>query len=331
MKNKIRNILFFIGLASVVIMLATFDVSWAMLWESLQKAGYWLIAIAILWCGLYMMNTLTWRIILSESGPCSVPFLKLLKLTISGFALNYATPVGLLGGEPYRIMELTPYVGMQRATSSVVLFAMMHIFSHFWFWVTAIILWLLFMPLDPVMITVLTLSSALCAAGIYLFLKGYRNGMMVRAIRWAGHIPGLRSWAQRFALEHAEELKKIDAQIAELHSQSRRSFYTSFLLEYFGRILQSLEIFFILLLLGVDNGWMGILHSILILAFTSLFANLLFFIPLQLGGREGGFAMSTAQIGLTSGTGLFVSIIIRVREIFFTSLGILLIKIKNKP
>ena len=330
MRNKIRNILFFIGLASVVVMLATFDVSWTMLWDSLRRTGYWLVAIILLWCGLYTMNAFTWRIILSESGPCVVPFWKLLKLTVSGFALNYATPVGLLGGEPYRIMELTPHVGAQRATSSVVLFAMMHIFSHFWYWITAIVLWLILMPLDPVMTSVLSLSAVFCAAGIYLFLKGYRNGMMVRAIRWAGHIPGLRSWAHHFAERHAEDLSKIDAQIAELHAQSRRSFYTSFFLEYLGRILQSLEIFFILLLLGVDSGWLGFVHSLLILAFTSLFANLLFFIPLQLGGREGGFAMSTAQIGLTGGTGLFISIIVRVRELFFTALGIFLIKIKNK-
>lgn len=331
MRNKIRNILFVVGIAAVVIMLITFDVSWNMLWDSLLTAGYWLVVIALLWVVLYMMNTLTWRIILSESGPVTISFWRLMKLTMSGFALNYATPVGLLGGEPYRIMELTPYVGVQRATSSVVLFAMMHIFSHFWYWVTAIVLWLCLMPLDPVMTTVLGLSAVFCAAGIYLFLKGYRNGMMVRAIRWAAHIPGLRGWATRFAESHADDLSKIDRQIAELHAQSRRTFYASLLLEYVGRIMQSLEIFFILRLLGVDGGWIGFVHSLLILAFTSLFANLLFFIPLQLGGREGGFAMSTAQIGLTSGTGLFVSIIIRVRELFFTALGILLMKVCQNP
>ena len=72
------------------------------------------------------------------------------------------------------------------------------------------------------------------------------------------------------------------------------------------------------------------LYSFLILAFTSLFANLLFFFPLQLGGREGGFALSTAQMGMTNDIGLFVSMMCRVREIFWASIGLLLMKVGTK-
>ena len=330
MRTRIKNILFLIGLASVVVMLLTFDVSWETLWGDLCQAGYWLLFILVLWVVLYMMNTLTWWLILRESGPVNIRFMKLMKITVSAFALNSATPVGLLGGEPYKIMELTPVVGARRATSSVLLFTMTHIFTHFCYWVTAIVLYLALYPIDMGIGIVLALSAVFCGAGVYLFVRGYRFGMVVRAVRWAGYLPGLRNWAKRFAETHVDDLHKIDSQIAELHSQSRRSFYTSLLLEYVGRMMQSLEIMLMLVLFGADWSWMTFAQSVIILAFTSLFANLLGFIPMQLGGREGGFAMSTSQLGLTGGVGLFISIICRVRELFFTCIGLALMKLEGR-
>ena len=62
-----------------------------------------------------------------------IPYWRVYKYTVTGFALNATTPVGLMGGEPYRIMELAPYVGVEKATSSVILYVMMHIFLTFVF------------------------------------------------------------------------------------------------------------------------------------------------------------------------------------------------------
>ena len=281
------------------------------------------------------MNACTWRIIIRGSGDCPISFLRILKLTISGFALNYATPAGLLGGEPYKIMELRPYIGTQRATSSVLLFAMMHIFSHFWFWTTSIVAYIILavcgiLPLGTGMCIVLVFMLIFCGCGIYLFMRGYRNGMVVKLIKIVGHIPGLKRWANNLAESKKEDLQKIDNQISELQSQNRKSFFASFFLEYIGRLMQSLEIYFMLILFNAgDGGIQTFLFSFLILSFTSLFANLLFFLPLQLGGREGGFAMSVAQMGMTSDIGMFVSIICRVREVFWTAIGLLLMKVGN--
>jgi len=335
--NKVRNIFFFIGIAAIVMMCFSFEVSFIQLWASITRAGYWLIAIIALWGVLYAGNTLSWLIIIRGSGECPVSFLRLYKLTITGFALNSATPAGLLGGEPYKIMELTPFIGAQRATSSVVLFSMMHIFSHFWFWVTSIVIFSLMtlfglFSLSLLLIVLLVLMSIFCLAGIYLFVRGYKNGMVMKIIALLCRIPGLKHWSTNFRDTHSEDLKKIDRQISALHSQNKKNFFISLALEYTGRIAQSLEIFFMLLLFNTDDGnrLLMFVHSFLILAFTSLFANLLFFFPMQIGGREGGFAMSTAQMGMTNETGILISLMCRVREIFWTSVGLILMKVGNK-
>ena len=64
--------------------------------------------------------------------------------------------------------------------------------------------------------------------------------------------------------------------------------------------------------------------------------------PLQLGGREGGFAMSTVQMKMTGATGVlltlkeamtiavFISIICRLRELVWTCIGMLLMKVGTK-
>ena len=337
-KNKTRNIFFLFGIAAVIVMLFTFKVSFAELWADILKAGYWLIAIIGLWVFLYIMNAFTWQIIIKGSGDCPIPFWKILKLTITGFALNYATPAGLMGGEPYKIMELKPYIGTQRATSSVLLFAMMHIFAHFWFWATSIIVYIILalcgiLSMGVEMYGVLAFMLIFCGLGIYMFMQGYKNGMVVKIINFIAKIPGLKRWGKNLAHNHREDLEKIDSQISELQSQNKKSFYGSFFLEYIGRIFQSFEIYFMLILFQAgDGGFLTFVYSFLILSFTSLFANLLFFMPLQLGGREGGFAMSVAQMGMTSDIGMYVSIICRIRELFWTSIGLLLMKIgTNTP
>jgi hypothetical protein len=92
---------------------------------------------------------------------------------------------------------------------------------------------------------------------------------------------------------------------------------------------------FMLLLFGIDNGGgfggltITFLHSILIVSFTTLFANLIGFLPMQLGVQEGGFVLSIAAMGLSAALGIFVSIICRVREIIWIVIGIGLMKLKN--
>lgn len=338
-KQRLNNLFFLCGIAAVVLMLLTFDVSFIELWQHLCRAGYWLIPILGVWIVIYGINALSWQsIIKGNTSPDEhVSFFRIFKLTITGYALNYATPVGGLGGEPYRIMELSKDISKEHAASSVILYAMMHIFAHFWFWFSAIFIYLALvavgdLPMTTVTAITLCLIAVFCLIAFYLFSKGYRNGLVVKVVRAIGKIPGLKHWSQRMLTNHGEAFRNVDAQIAALHRQDKKHFYNSLLLEYLSRIVQSLEIMFMLLLFNIDCGggptglFLTFLHSILILAFTTLFANLIGFLPMQLGVQEGGFVISIAALGLSAALGIFVSIICRVREIVWIIIGIMLMK-----
>jgi hypothetical protein len=341
-KQRLNNLFFFLGLAAVVVMLFTFDVSFVELWEHICHAGYWLIPIVGVWFIIYGINALSWQaIIRSRSGheADNLSFWRIYRLTITGYALNYATPVGGLGGEPYRILELSKDVSREHAASSVILYAMMHFFAHFWFWFSSIFIYLALaavgdLPINTAIATVLGIIIVFCLIFFWIFSKGYRNGLVVGTLKLIGRIPGLKGWSARFLKSHAESLHNIDTQIASLYAEDKRAFYRSLLLEYLSRIVQSSEVFFMLLLFGIDcgGGFTGLtltyLHSILIVSFTTLFANLIGFLPMQLGVQEGGFVLSIAALGLSAALGIFVSIICRVREIIWIIVGILLMKLK---
>ena len=341
-KQRLNNLFFFLGVAACVVMLFTFDVSFIELWDHLCHAGYWLIPIVGVWIIVYGLNAFAWKAIIEGNiqGKMPVSFWRLYRLTITGYALNYATPVGGLGGEPYRIMELSKDIDKQHATSSVILYAMMHFFAHFWFWFISIFIYLALvivgdLPINVTIGTTLGIIVVFCLFFFYLFSKGYRNGLVKYVLGVVANIPGLKKWTLRFWARHSEAIENIDKQIAALYGQDTRAFYRSLVLEYFSRVVQSSEVMFMLLLFGIDcgGGWDGLtltfLHSILIVAFTTLFANLIVFLPMQLGVQEGGFVLSIAALGLSAALGIFVSIICRVREIIWIAIGMALMKLKD--
>ena len=329
MKKKYQNIFFFLGLTMLVVMATQMD--YAEVCAGVSRAGYWFLAVIALWFFLYFFNTTAWWLIIRSTSPQPLAkgqtlraYMWLYRITVSGFALNYATPGGLLGGEPYKIMALSPKLGTANATSTVLLHTMTHIFSHFWFWLLSCVLYIATQPMNVLMGMLIAAVSVFCIAAILFFLQGYKKGFTVSAMQLLTRFPLVKRWARRFFEQHQEQLASIDRQMATLHNQAPRTFLMAVGLELLCRIVSALEIFFILLVIMPSANFV---QCILILAFTSLVANMLFFMPLQLGGREGGFLMSVSGLGMTTSAGIFVALLVRLRELIWTAIGLLLIKL----
>ena len=168
--------MFALGLVSIVIMIFSFHVTWEQIRNTLFGTWWLPIAVLLMWAPLYLISAYVWLIILRGQGPCNVGLGMMYKWSITGFALNSLTPMGLLGSEPYKIVELKERVGTQRATSSVLLHSMTHIYTHFWFWLTAVAVYLVLAVLglakiDVALAVVLVFGAIFSYGGVYIFKK----------------------------------------------------------------------------------------------------------------------------------------------------------------
>lgn len=329
MRSLYRNLFLLFGVIAIVVMLCNFDVDYTQLKSNLFRAGLYLPAVIGVWVFVYAFNAWAFQMIVN-SGTHSkhLSYRHAYKLTVSGFAFSYTTPFGF-GGGPYRVMELSSYIGVPRAMSSVVLYSMMHIFSHICLWSSAAVLFAIVYKekMTPFLWTLFGIFVAVVLVVIFVFHLCYKRGVIVKLFKPLLHFPFVKRWARSFYDRHIQDMQRIDDNIAYLHSQPR-AFYLSLLFEYLARIINAFEYYFILLSLGVS---LSFIDAILVLAFSSLIGNLLFFLPMQLGAREGGLSLIVKILGLSApGIGVFTSLYTRVRELVWIFIGVGLVKIGNK-
>ena len=171
----ITNTFFAIGIAFLAFLIYKIGID--VIWDNIKLTKWWFFGIVGIWGVVYLINAVSFNTIIKDGSEesKSVSFLNVFKLTISGYAINQITPMGLLGGEPYRIMQLKPKLGIQKATSSVLLYMMMHIVSHFIFWIISIPLLFLVVPnIAPSLRIILTIggvASFLLLTGRSLYIQ----------------------------------------------------------------------------------------------------------------------------------------------------------------
>lgn len=329
MKPLYRNLFLLFGVAAIIVMLCTFDVDYSQLVQNLGRAGLYLPAVVGVWVIVYAFNAWAFQLIVN-SGIHSkhLSFRHAYKLTVSGFAFSYTTPFGF-GGGPYRVMELSAHIGVPRAMSSVVLYSMMHILSHICLWSSAAVLFALVYTekMNPFLWGLFGVFVFVVILVLALFRLCYRRGVIVRLFQPLLHLPYIKRWARKFYAARLADMQKVDAGVAYLHSQPR-AFWLSLLWEYVARVVNAFEYYFILLSLGVN---LTFVDAILVLAFSSLIGNILFFLPMQLGAREGGLSLIVRILGLSApGIGIFTSLYTRVRELVWIFIGVSLVKVGNK-
>lgn len=278
------------------------------LWSTLCSMPGTIMLCVLLWGVGYLLNAASFREVLLAVYPPfrstpdgqkhrSTPdgqeqkgmnFGQILRLTIVGYVINYVTPFGLLGGEPYRVLELKPAMGTEKATRSVVLYSTMHIVSHFCFWVIAGVVGYFCFRTENKIEETDGVSIALSLTGV------------VSLFDWR-HLPaGPR--------------------------------YKALGYELLSRMVNVFEYMLIMQAMGFAS--FGYCDAFLCVAFSSLFANVLFFSPMQMGTREGGILLALQHILPSQpapellAVALSLSFATRIREVIWIVVGLIIMKRK---
>jgi len=283
----------------------------AQLWQTLMSMPVTILACVAVWGVGYALNALSFRQVI----PVRMNGWQVLRLTISGYAINYITPFGLLGGEPYRVLALRPVIGAEKATQSVILYSMMHIASHFCLWLLSLA-WAVIavqgLSADHWLGLTITL---VCVAGLLiLFWYLYRHGIMLRFMkRW------------------------VDWPLLNPNLLPSDRFAKALGFELLSRLFNVIEYWLIMQALGFGSFGYG--DALLVVAFSSLLANLLFFSPLQMGTREGGILLAlqylvpSVAMRMEAAALLAVAVALsfatRLREFIWIAIGLLLMRLSG--
>lgn len=294
------------------------------LWQTLTAMPLTILGCVAIWGIGYLLNAESFRLILHSmcdsvgADRKQLGWWKVLRLTITGYAINYITPFGLLGGEPYRVIALRPVLGAEKATQSVLLYTMMHIGSHFCLWLLSIA-WAVIYLREQLAGYWMGLVVTLIILSVLLVLMwcGYRYGVMLRFMkRW------------------------VDWPLLNPNLLPAGVFVRSLLYELVSRLANVWEYWLIMQALGF--GQFGYADALMVVAFSSLLMNILFFSPMQMGTREGGIMLAmqllvpsvTAHVAVGApllSVAVALSFATRLREFVWIVIGLAMLRIKESP
>ena len=129
--------------------------------EALQKiadavrTGSLFVPIVLLYGVVCACNAGAWWLSMADE-PSHPPFWRTYAITVAGFSLNFMTPMVNVGGEPFKIAAVAPWLGLRRAAGSVVIYQMLHTLGMLLSFLTAVVLGALLLPPHPAILASLT-------------------------------------------------------------------------------------------------------------------------------------------------------------------------------
>jgi uncharacterized protein (TIRG00374 family) len=307
-----------LAIASVFFIWILQEVGWDTLGHYLRQVG-WYWPLLLLPYGLVnLLDSLSWKYILIHL-PEKTTLGRLFWVRLGGEALNQLTPTASLGGEPFKAARLqADGVPLERASASVVIHKGILVLSLALYIFIGLALAPVFLPEVAAHMSALILAAlGLAAAGI-TFVVVQRREPCSNSFRFLSR----RGWVPHFLRDQEGFLLDLDTAMAHFYRQYPGRAMLAFSLFFLSWLLHAVEVFLIFWLLGHPISW-GL--AVCIDALAMLFTALGFFIPAAMGVQEGGNILLALSFNLGFTLGAAFSILRRIREAFWLSLGLIVV------
>ncbi len=217
MSRKVQLLLFAVGSAVFCYLVARIGVG-KLLGDALQT-GWVFVPILLLYGLVYVGNAGAWWLIMATE-PSRPPFWRVWAITVSAFSLNFMTPVVNVGGEPFKIAAVAPWLGVRRAAGSAVIYQMLHTFGTLLSFLTAVVLGALLLPPRPAILAALTLTFVVLSA-----LTLHRDDDDADPLETLESAAGTNlEPGPQVALEQSQLLDLIENEIRKLPARQREAF-----------------------------------------------------------------------------------------------------------
>jgi uncharacterized membrane protein YbhN (UPF0104 family) len=308
----------FLLLGAGVFAFLVYRVGPATILQNVQTLGFWFLAILAVWVAAYLLNTLSYALILGKEARGQVGWLRLLGIVVAGFGMNYATPMLRLGGEPFRIAVLREHIGGPRAAFAALSYKAANVMSSLSYWAIGGAMLLASGRVPAAIAIVVLVVPAAVLAAVLIIARGHSGDIFASLQRLFRRF-ALLAPLDRLLARYERPLADVDRHFRELRAERPAALLGALLIETAVRVLLATELFIILRSAGRPVDFADVLAMD---GAANLIVNAAFFIPFELGAREGGLYMILASFGMTGGMGIFVAVVNRIRELFWIGVGL---------
>lgn len=289
----------------------------AQVMDQIYKMGWRLLIILLFPVGIQqVLFVYGWKFSFSEK---SSRFPNLFQIHLLGEAFNYIMPGGQMGGEPMKALALRSDIGGVQALGSVIAAKTIKTISMAFFVMTGMLLTInnehFSFEFKRAVMAAISCFFLFCLFLLFAQHRGLFGPLMRFVEKRLFLIP----------LKYKEKIIHFDALdlgLKEFYSSRKFQFFLALLFFTVGWMAGFLEIYLILLFLGVEK---ATLSTALIIEVLSLIINTaLFFIPGGIGTQEGGKVFIFKLLAIDPAAGLALGLVRRLRELTWVAIGLLI-------